>query len=103
ADVTSGSGDIVITFEADEAAGAGRHQLVLENRHQKDIASYLVNALFPADATVRIVEQERNVDQSHYVMTYSVGQDTIDRASGGPSSDEAVVKTYAWHGLRHIL
>jgi hydrogenase/urease accessory protein HupE len=67
------------------------------------VAAYLVNALQPDSPDVRVTAQRRNYDQSHYEMSFTTGATFTDgETSVGPSAG-AIVKTYAWHGLRHIL
>ena len=107
--VRQGLADIRMTMATDALSGEGSHQLALANRHDRRIAVYLVNALAPNDPQVRILSQTRNVDQSAYRLNFSVGV----AASGGardvsPAGLEAsgrwaVVGTYVWHGVRHIL
>ena len=45
-------------------------QLTLENRHHREIAVFLVNALVPTDPAIRIAEQQRNTEQSFYRLDF---------------------------------
>jgi hypothetical protein len=65
-----GRGDIVIDFDAVLTAGATARQLTLENRHHREIAVFLVNALVPTDPAIRIAEQDRNAEQSFYRLDF---------------------------------
>jgi hypothetical protein len=71
-----GRGVIVIDFDAPLPPGATARHLTFENRHQRDIAVYLVNALVPTDSAIRIAEQHRNTEQSFYRL------DFIDTGAG---------------------
>ncbi len=67
-----GVGYMMLRFEADVPAGAATHSLAFQNLHQPDIGVYLVNALAPSDAGVRILSQERNPNQTLYELDFSV-------------------------------
>lgn len=67
----SGLGEVQITLAADRPAGAGKHQIVFANKHQKNLSVYLVNTLVPEDPGIRIESQERSFDQSTYGLTVS--------------------------------
>jgi hydrogenase/urease accessory protein HupE len=107
--VSGGLADIRMTMTADLPGSAGTHQLVLTNRHQNWIAVYLVNALAPSDPQINILSQTRNVDQSVYTLKFSSGgaragsTDDLSASSLAASGRRAVVTTYIWRGVRHIL
>lgn len=104
-----GVGDILLTFEASLPAGGAAHRLVFENHHQRAIAVYLVNCLLPRDPRLRIVAQDRNVDQSFYQLDFAVSgaaglaQATTTRQPLQPADERAVVETFFGHGVHHIL
>lgn len=66
----AGRGEIVVDFDAALPPGATSRHLTLANRHQRDIAVYLVNALVPADSAIRISDQRRNTEQSFYQLDF---------------------------------
>jgi hypothetical protein len=69
-----GLGEIAIELEARVAEGGMSRRLMFENRHQRGVSAYLVNALVPRDPEVRIGEQRRNLDQSRYEVEYTQGR-----------------------------
>ena len=69
-DMKEGLGEIHIEFTAGVSGAIGRRQLVFENRHQSEIAAYLVNCLVPRDPDIRITTQNRNYQQSFYQVDY---------------------------------
>jgi hydrogenase/urease accessory protein HupE len=101
--MASGQGESTVTMTAAFTSGAVAHELTLENRHQSGVAAYLVNALQPESADVRIAVQRRNYDQSQYAMAFTTGAIAAEEETSVGSSAGAIMKTYAWHGLRHIL
>jgi HupE / UreJ protein len=101
--MTSGQGESIVTMSAPFTGGAGAHELAFENRHQPSVAAYLVNALQPQSADVRIGSQRRSYDQSHYTMTFTTGAHAAAADAFVESNPGSIVRTYAWHGLRHIL
>jgi hypothetical protein len=68
-----GLGEIRIDFDAGLPRGSSERQLVFENRHHRPIAVYLVNCLAPRDPQIRITQQHRNFEQSHYRLDYIEG------------------------------
>ena len=66
-----GRGEIVVDFDAPLPPGGTDRQLTMENRHQRQIAVYLVNALAPTDPAIRIAEQTRNNAQSYYRLDFA--------------------------------
>jgi nickel/cobalt transporter (NicO) family protein len=65
AELRTGSGTIQMEFSASFGAlAAGPHRLTLENRHSTRISVYLINAARPRFATVEIIKQKRNDNQS---------------------------------------
>ena len=50
----------------------GVHHLVVENRHSPVSSVYQVNALQPKSLTVRILRQNRNVNQSTAEIVFTV-------------------------------
>jgi len=70
-EMKEGRGEIRLEFTAALPAGSGQRELTFENRHQKRISAYLVNALAPRDPGVRIVAQNRDYTQSLYRLEYT--------------------------------
>jgi hydrogenase/urease accessory protein HupE len=109
--LTKGLGFILLEFEADAPRDGPVHRLTLENQHQGDIASYLVNGLRSRDPDVHIITQHRNYSQSSYRLDYAMG-DVSPAPQGTPSApwrgqDQSgalsVMETYFFHGVHHIL
>src|SRR4051794_36825383 len=50
---------------------AGKHSLVLENRHLPSVSVYLVNALQPDSSAIQISKQNRNENQSRGEIEFS--------------------------------
>jgi hypothetical protein len=71
-----GSGSIAVDFAADVRFDGTKHTLTLSNRHQQEIAVYLVNTLRPRDAAVTVLDQERNYRQSSYRLDFTVDRPT---------------------------
>ncbi|MCD9026869.1 hypothetical protein LDO26_01395 [Luteimonas sp. BDR2-5] len=65
-----GEATILLDFEADLPRADGPRSLVFENRHRRDIAVHLVNALAPRDPAVRILGQRRSPDQSSWRLDF---------------------------------
>ena len=117
AEMTKGTGDILLRFEASLESGKSAHKLSFENRHQSAISVYLVNCLVPHDPNTHILAQTRNYDQSIYQLDFSSGNTSqvspsVDSGPERGISEErglsetgglAVVETFGWHGVRHIL
>lgn len=78
-----GLGEIRIDFAVPLSREGRDHELVLENRHQRAVGTYLVNALVPADPGTRILTQERSYDQSRYRMEYVQGQAALTPVGRG--------------------
>jgi hydrogenase/urease accessory protein HupE len=111
-EIREGLGDIVLTFAASVPRGAASRQLTFENHHQRSIAAYLVNTLVPNDPDIHILAQDRARDQSFYQLDFVDGASTpvasAASANGEQESlargdDTALVRTYFWHGVHHIL
>jgi hydrogenase/urease accessory protein HupE len=107
-----GLGDIVLVFQTDVPSGDGTHVITFENHHERATAAYLVNGLQPADATVRILMQDRTYDQSAYHLNFAVGDASGTWHAEAAASARAwlnrfgnlpVITTFAAHGVRHIL
>jgi hypothetical protein len=89
-----GRGEIQIRLMADLPRAAAKHRLVFENRHQRAIASYLVNALVPGEPDVRIAAQQRSYDQSSFQLDF-----TDASAPAGLSSFAAGSGAWGWSDL----
>ena len=74
AQMASGQGKSAVTISAAFPGGAAVHELTLDNRHQRAVAAYLVNALQPGSPNVRVTAQRRNYDQSHYEMAFTTAR-----------------------------
>ncbi len=93
-----GRGEILIAFDAPVPRGGRERQLTLENRHQRRIAAYLVNALVPQDPDIRIAAQSRNYEQSFYRMDYLQAGVTA-----GPSWPGGAPGRWAWLAAAALL
>jgi hypothetical protein len=58
-------------------ATTGRHQLALTNSHHPESSVYLANALVPTDSSIRILAQNRTVDQHSLTIDYEIGSPAI--------------------------
>jgi len=68
------SGWAFIQVEFSEALGphaAGKHSLVVENRHLPSVSVYLINALQPESSAIQISKQNRNENQSRGEIEFS--------------------------------
>jgi len=72
-ELRTGSGIIQIHYAATPVAlAAGSHRLSLENRHLLPASVYLFNAAQPKSASIHIIAQNRNENQSTGEITFSV-------------------------------
>ena len=72
--MAEGVGTFRLRASADlPATAAGRHHVTLINTHHPESSVYLANALVPADATIRILGQNRTRDQHSVTIDYEVG------------------------------
>ena len=65
-----GRGEMVLDVDAAMPNEGGDRRLTFENRHQRAIGVYLVNALVPRDSAIRITAQQRTPDQSRYELRW---------------------------------
>jgi len=72
-EMKQGVGEIRLNFTADLPRGATSRRLSFQNRHESNIAVYLVNCLVPRDKTLRITAQSRNENQSFYQVDFVQG------------------------------
>ena len=70
AEMVKGVGEIDLNLSAPVRGGAGEHRLRFENRHQKAVAAYLVECYAPDDPDLRVVAQNRSVEQERYELRY---------------------------------
>lgn len=70
-EMKEGLGEIRIELEASLPRGGPYRRFMFENRHLSRIAAYQVNTLVPQDPDLRIVSQNRNVNQSHYELDFT--------------------------------
>jgi hypothetical protein len=82
-DIREGVGEIVLRFDA-PVPGGGIRQLSFENRHRRDCAAYMVNALVPTEPGIHLGAQTRSPDQSVYHLDFSQGSPAAGAA--GPAS-----------------
>jgi hypothetical protein len=68
-----GLGEIQLELRVPVSQPSRHQKLVLENHHQRAISAYLMNSLKPHDASLRVVSQRRNADQSRYELDYEIG------------------------------
>jgi len=78
-----GLGEIRLDFAAQLPVSAPERKLVFDNHHRQPIAAYLVNCLVPQDANIRVTDQIRNYNQSHYQLNYVQDGAPPSRWSGG--------------------
>jgi hydrogenase/urease accessory protein HupE len=100
-----GIGDVIIQYEANITDQVTSHQLIFRNHHYSSIAVYLVNSLLPTYTSIHITSQTRSADQSVYQLVFTTG-DTVSASTAAQltNSDHwAAVKTYFFHGIKHIL
>ncbi|MFN0104911.1 MAG: hypothetical protein ACKV2U_22855 [Bryobacteraceae bacterium] len=71
--IKEGLGETQIDFAAKVSGGNPERRLVFENRHQRQIAAYMVNCLAPVDRDIRITAQNRDYEQSRYQLDYVQG------------------------------
>jgi hypothetical protein len=72
AELRAGIGILQCEFSATAVSmTAGAHKLTLDNRHLPAISAYLVNAEKPKAASVRIITQKRNQNQSASEIDFS--------------------------------
>jgi hypothetical protein len=75
-DMNLGVGTIQVRATASvSAAAAGRHQISYFNAHRSESSVYLVNALVPTDARIRIAGQWRDRAQHGLTLDYTVRGD----------------------------
>jgi hypothetical protein len=72
--------------------------LVFDNYHQQPIATYLANCLVPQDSEIRVTEQRRNCEQSHYQLTY-----VRDDVQSGLVGSEWYSDSRGWLGPVEVL
>jgi hypothetical protein len=58
-------------------ATSGRHKLALTNSHHPESSVYLVNALVPTDPSIRILAQNRTIDQHSLTIDYEIQSPAI--------------------------
>jgi hydrogenase/urease accessory protein HupE len=97
-----GTSDIVVNFETEIPRGRRTHNLVFENRHAGGISAYLVNALQPREHGIVVSRQRRTYDQSRYEVTFEAGDGSRSNTPE-TTTGAAILSTYVWHGVRHIL
>ena len=84
-EMKQGLGEIVLRFERADSAGGSRRRLVFENHHLPAISVYMANCLVPSDPGIRVIAQDRNVNQSFYQLDYS----QADVGAGAPLATDA--------------
>lgn len=111
-ELTNGVGEIQMQFQADLPKAGSTGKLTLENRHDSDIAAYLVNTLVPEDPQIHILKQTRNYNQSLYQLDFAVGEFSVATQATAPggfrrwleqTGNWSVLESYFVHGVRHIL
>ena len=107
-EMKAGLGEIVLNFRAAIPRAGTTARVVFENRHEAGIGAYLVNTLVPRDPTVRIVGQSRSYDQASYEVDLASGAaqegaGAVSACAADGGGMFAVVETYFFHGVYHIL
>lgn len=110
--MTSGQGEVVLLFETERPGDSGPHTLAFVNHHWRSDAAYLVNVLQPRSGGVHIDGQHRTYDQSEYRVDFRLDSRSSAASLARPTPRDrwrhildamAIVRTYIWHGARHIL
>ena len=73
--MAAGTGTIRVRAAAQVMSGMGRHQLVYRNAPLNAASVYLVNALIPADARVRLGSPHRDPTQRELAIGFDVAPD----------------------------
>ncbi len=112
-EMKQGIGEILLRFEVPIPPGGARRRLVFENHHLPAISVYMANCLVPSDPSIRVIAQDRNVNQSFYQLDYSQADDCFQCAirhgcaavTGWLEStgSESLFKAFFYAGVRHIL
>ena len=112
-EMKQGLGEIVLRFDVPIPPGGARRRLVFENHHLPAISVYLANCLVPTDPSIRVIAQDRNVNQSIYQLDYSQADDASSAltAADAPAvagwlestGSESLFKAFFYAGVRHIL
>jgi hydrogenase/urease accessory protein HupE len=110
--MNQGLGEIVLRFDVPIPPGVVRRRFVFENHHLPAISVYMANCLVPSDPSIRVIAQDRNVNQSCYQLDYS----QADVGAGAPTAtdgtvngwlastgNESLSKAFFYAGVRHIL
>ena len=84
-----GLGEIVLRFNVPIPPGGSRRRLVFENHHLPAISVYMANCLVPSDPAIRVIAQDRNVNQSFFQLDYS----QADLGAGVPLATDAPTVT----------
>ncbi|GJG88943.1 hypothetical protein tb265_41240 [Gemmatimonadetes bacterium T265] len=71
AELKEGLGAIEIDVDAAVPRGGPERRLTFENRHERRMSVYLVNALVPRDPDLRIAAQHRDERQTTYELDYA--------------------------------
>jgi hydrogenase/urease accessory protein HupE len=111
-EITNGTGEILLKFEADLPVGNAARKLTLENHHQNTISAFLVNTLVPEDPRIHVLNQRRNYNQSFYQLDFAVGDIPLRTEAAAPTGvnhwlqqtgNLSVFESYFAHGVHHIL
>ena len=71
-EMREGRGEIAIDLVAAIPLGGTDRRLTFENRHQRAVSVFMVNALVPRDPAVRIARQLRSYEQTSYELDYAL-------------------------------
>ena len=99
-----GLGEIHINYDIALPAGGPDRTLTLVNRHLQTRSVYLVNVLVPQNASIEIVNQKRNQQQSAYELDFRQTQATTRTSWSALHSWVAGLQLSSlFHlGMRHI-
>jgi hydrogenase/urease accessory protein HupE len=113
AEMSQGTGEILLEFYADLPAGGPERCIIFENHHRPTVGAYLANCLVPSDPGISVHSQTRNYNQSHYELRYSVSGGA---SAASPSRSDSRLSSWlndaeGWplaraffsQGVRHIL
>jgi hydrogenase/urease accessory protein HupE len=112
-EMKDGLGGILLNFDAAVPVGGPNRKLTFANHHQSAISVSLANCLVPTDPNLRVIEQNRNYDQSFYQLEYTQTAATSSPPNTSASStiggwmnqtgSRSLFKAFFYFGVHHIL
>jgi hypothetical protein len=100
AEMRGGTGIIQLEYAlAPCELGPGAHRLSLENRHMPPVSAYLFNAAQPKSASVGIIRQNRNDNQSVGEIEFTLGAPAHPSRTRGIFASVAAVLVAVFAGV----